>query len=224
MKYFVLLATALLISFRFFAQIIYPGAVTVGAQEMVFDYSVDKCNTIDIPDAPARAFRDASGTINLIASHYTNWRMTGSTFNSLTKDCTPVLNSDLDTDPSKFNNNEWIVATYTEDGTTVHALVHDEYVPCGNWNNCWYNGITYVSSTDGGQNFTHTTAPSHLVAASPYQSPYPTVHTPFGIFGGSNIIKKDGYYYVMVHLEAHLLQEWGVGLLRTNDLSDPASW
>ncbi len=206
------------------SQVIYPGSVTLGTPEMVFDYSVDKCNTIDIPDAPARVFRDASGTINLIASHYTTWRMTGTSFSSLTKDCSPVMTSHLDTDPSKFNNNEWIVATYTEDGTNIHALVHDEYVPCGNWNNCWYNGITYVSSTDGGQNYTHSTAPSHLVAASPYQSPYPSTHTPFGIFGGSNIIKKDGYYYVMVHLEDHLLQQWGVGLLRTNDLSDPTSW
>jgi len=63
-----------------------------------------------------------------------------------------------------------------------------------------------------------------MVAASPYQSPYPTTHTPFGIFGGSNIIKKDGYYYVLVHLEDHLLQQWGVGLIRTDNLSDPTSW
>ncbi len=196
----------------------------VGSAEMVFDYSVSKCNTIDIPDAPTRVFRDASGNLNLMASHYTSWRMTGANFTSLTKDCASVMTSDLDSDPSKFNNQEWISSTYTEDGTTVHALIHDEYVPCGNWNNCWYNGITYASSTNGGQTYSHTAAPSNLVAASPYQSPYPTVHTPFGIFGGSNIIKKDGYYYVLVHLEAHLLQDWGTGVIRTNNLSDPTSW
>ena len=219
-----LLAISLLISFTFFSQIIYPGTPTVGSVEMVFDYSVSKCNTIDIPDAPTRVFRDASGNLNLMASHYTSWRMTGANFTSLTKDCAAVMTSDLDSDPSKFNNQEWISSTYTEDGTTVHALIHDEYVPCGNWNNCWYNGITYASSTNGGQTYSHTAAPSNLVAASPYQSPYPTVHTPFGIFGGSNIIKKDGYYYVLVHLEAHLLQDWGTGVIRTNNLSDPTSW
>ena len=219
-----LLAISLLVSFTFFSQIIYPGTPTVGSVEMVFDYSVSKCNTIDIPDAPTRVFRDASGNLNLMASHYTSWRMTGANFTSLTKDCAAVMTSDLDLDPSKFNNQEWISSTYTEDGTTVHALIHDEYVPCGNWNNCWYNGITYASSTNGGQTYSHTVAPSNLVAASPYQSPYPTVHTPFGIFGGSNIIKKDGYYYVLVHLEAHLLQDWGTGVIRTNNLSDPSSW
>ncbi len=214
----------ILFSSSIFSQITYPGTPTVGAVEMVFDYSVSNCNTIDIPDAPTRIFRDATGVLNLMASHYTSWRMTGTNFSSLTKDCTPVMNSDLDTDPSKFNNQEWISSTYTEDGINVHALIHDEYVPCGNWNNCWYNGITYASSVNGGQTYTHTTAPSNLVAASPYQSPYPTVHTAFGVFGGSNIIKKDGYYYVMLHLEAHLLQEWGVGVIRTNNLSDPTSW
>lgn len=224
MKKLLLSLSILGISSSYTSQVIYPGGVTVGSQEVVFDYSVDKCNTIDIPDVPARAFRDAAGNINLIASHYTNWRMTGTDFISLGKDCSPVMSSDLNTDPSMFNNNEWIVATYTEDGTNVHALIHDEFVPCGNWNNCWYNGITYASSSDGGQTYSHTTAPSHLVAASPYESPYPTTHTPFGIFGGSNIIKKDGYYYVMVHLEDHLLQEWGAGLIRTDNLSDPTSW
>lgn len=207
-----------------FSQITYPGTPTTGTQEIVFDYSSDKCNTIDIPDAPARAFRDAGGTINLIASHYTTWRMTGTNFTSLSKDCTPVMTSHQDTDPANFNDNEWIVAPYTTDGINIHALVHNEYVPCGNPNNCWYNAITYVSSSDSGKTYTHTTAPSHLVAASPYQSPYPTTHTPFGIFGGSNIIFKDGYYYKMVQLESHLLQDWGAGIIRTNDLSDPASW
>ncbi|MFM7023535.1 MAG: hypothetical protein ACKOXB_11225 [Flavobacteriales bacterium] len=83
-----LLAIATSASFSLNAQIEYPGTVTLlGSATTVFDYSASNCNTIDIPDAPARAFRDASGKINLIATHYTNWRMTGSDFTSLTKDC-----------------------------------------------------------------------------------------------------------------------------------------
>lgn len=206
------------------SQIIYPGTPTTGTQEIVFDYTASNCNTIDIPDAPARAFRDAAGNINLIASHYTTWRMTGSDFTNLLKDCTPVMTSHEESDPETFDNREWIVAPYTTDGINIHALVHNEYVPCGNATNCWYNSITYVSSADSGRTYTHPTAPSHLVAASPYQSPYPPNHAPFGLFGGSNIIFKDGYYYKMVQLESHQLQEWGSGLIRTNDLTDPTSW
>ncbi|MES2593503.1 MAG: T9SS type A sorting domain-containing protein [Bacteroidota bacterium] len=206
------------------AQIIYPGTPVTGTSQIIFDYSVDNCNTIDIPDAPARAFRDAAGKINFIASHYNTWRMTGTSFTSLTKDCTPVMTSHQNSSPGNFNGNEWIVAPYTTDGINIHALVHNEYVPCGNANTCWYNSITYASSADSGKTYTHPTAPAHLVAASPYQSPYPTTHAPFGIFGGSNIIFKDGYYYKMVQLESKLLQEWGSGVIRTNNLSDPTSW
>ncbi len=208
------------------AQIEYPGsaAVNTGATEVVFNYDIDKCNTEDIPDVPTRVFRDASGTINLIASHFTNWRMTGNDFSSLTKDCNPIMSSHQSSNAGDFNNNEWISATYTADGKNIHALVHNEYVPCGNWNNCWYNSITYASSSDSGATFTHASAPNHLVAASPYQSPYPNTHSPFGIFGGSNIIEKDGYYYKMLQLETYQAQQWGAGIMRTNNLSDPASW
>jgi CSLREA domain-containing protein len=220
----IVLLLSLLVSIHAIAQIVYPGTPTTGTQEIIFDYSADKCNTIDIPDAPARAFRDADGTINFIASHYTTWRMTGNDFSSLVKDCTPVMTSDQDSDPATYNNNEWIVAPYTTDGINIHALVHNEYVPCGNANNCWYNSITYVSSSDSGRTYSHTTAPSHLVAASPYESPYPSTHVPFGLFGGSNIIFKDGYYYKMLQLETYQLQQWGAGIIRTNDLTDPTSW
>lgn len=220
-----LLAFALSSFFFVDAQIEYPGsATTLGSASIIFDYSTANCNQLDIPDAPARAFRDASGKINLIATHYKNWRMTGSDFTSLTKDCNMIMDSHQSSNPSDFNNNEWIMSTYTEDGVNIHALVHNEYVPCGNWNNCWYNSITYASSSDSGKTYTHPTAPNHLVASSPYVSPYPTTHSPFGIFGGSNIIKKGGYYYKLVQVEAHGVQDWGVGVLRTNNLSDPASW
>ena len=219
-----LLPCLLLSSISLISQIIYPGTPTTGTAETVFDYSVSKCHADDLPDAPARAFRNAAGKINLLASHYTSWRMTGSTFSALSKNCTSVMDSHLDSDPSKFNNKEWISSTYTTDGINIHALIHEEYVPCGDWNTCWYNAITYASSADSGKTYTHTTAPSHLVAASPYQSPYPTTHVPFGIFGGSNIIEKDGYYYKLVQLEAYKLQDYGVGVLRTTNLSDPTSW
>ncbi len=221
-----ILTLAAITSLTLNAQIEYPGYATVntGAAEIVFDYTTDKCHTEDIPDIPTRAFRDASGTINLIASHYTNWRMTGNDFNSLTKDCNAIMSSHQSSNPADFNNNEWISATYTLDGKNIHALVHNEYVPCGNWNNCWYNSITYASSSDSGATYTHAAAPSHLVASSPYQSPYPTTHSPFGIFGGSNIIEKDGYYYKMLQLETYQAQQWGAGIIRTNNLSDPSSW
>ena len=103
-----LLAFALSSFFFVDAQIEYPGsATTLGSASIIFDYSTANCNQLDIPDAPARAFRDASGKINLIATHYKNWRMTGSDFTSLTKDCNMIMDSHQSSNPSDFNNNEW---------------------------------------------------------------------------------------------------------------------
>ena len=93
MKHF-LFASFSLITTSFFAQIEYPGtASTVGSAAVVFDYSVSNCNQLDIPDAPARAYKDASGKIQLIASHYVSWRMRGNDFSSLTKDCNSIMTS-----------------------------------------------------------------------------------------------------------------------------------
>jgi len=50
-----------------------PSAITVkiiGPEEVVFDWSKDACESNDFPDVPARAFRDAWGRLQLIASHY----------------------------------------------------------------------------------------------------------------------------------------------------------
>ena len=59
----------------------YPGDVQLlGSEEIVFDWTTDACEQENIPDAPARAFRDAAGNINLSISHYHNYRMLGPDF------------------------------------------------------------------------------------------------------------------------------------------------
>jgi len=211
-----------------YGQVLYPGQVEItGPEEIVYDYSVDSCYSEDIPDVPARAFRDAEGNIQLIAGHRINYRMIGADFNSLTRDCAngPILESDYDSDPAHYNSQEWLVATYTLDGANIYAVIHNEYKPLGDqyWFYAWYNSLTFATSTDTGRSYTHATPPAHLLATIPYQ--YQEGH-PMGIFGGSNIIynPNDGYYYMLVKLEQHELQDWGVGVLRTQTLDDPTSW
>jgi hypothetical protein len=96
--------------------------------------------------------------------------------------------------------------------------------PSGDYFKCWYNAITFAKSTDRGRTYNHVEAPNHLVASVPYQ--YEADTGPWGIFEPSNIIynPKDGYYYVMLHLEKRFLQEQGTGLMRTKTLDDPTSW
>ena len=62
----------------------------------------------------------------LILSHYVNYRMTGSTLDDLTVDCTPILKSEFNADPAQYLDSSWIAATHT-DGDTIYAVVHHEY-------------------------------------------------------------------------------------------------
>jgi hypothetical protein len=210
-----------------------PNPVNIlGPEEIVFDWTTDRCETEDIPDLAARAFRDADGKVQLIATHFINRRMIGDDLASVVRDCNVIMASNKDADPSQYNDREWISAVYTQDGMNIHALVHNEYqgnahpgmCSSGSYLNCWYNSMTYASSTDMGLNYTHAPAPQHRVANIPYK--YVDGAGPYGIFAGSNIIRspQDGYYYSLLHLEKYGEQDWGMGVMRTQTLEDPTSW
>ena len=48
-----------------------------GEPEIVFDWTTDRCEDLDIPDAVARAFRDADGNVQIVATHYVGRREIG---------------------------------------------------------------------------------------------------------------------------------------------------
>jgi hypothetical protein len=204
----------------------------VGEEEVVFDWTTDRCEDLDIPDLPARAFRDDSGQVQLIAGHATNRRNIGPDLNNLTHECGIIMESDEDPDPAAFNYWEWIGATYTEDGKTIYAIIHNEYHGYGRdpecydvSGGCWYNSLTLAVSTDSGASYHHPVKPpGHLIAALPEQ--YVPGRDPYGIFHPSNIVKgKDGYYYSIWQPSVVLgTQKSGLCLVRTDDLSDPKSW
>jgi len=204
-----------------------------GAEETVFSWRHDACEPRDIPDLPARAFRNARGDVQLIAPHYINRRFTGPDLRQLRHPCPPVMTSGYDPDPAAYNDREWIAAPFSPDGRTVYALVHNEYqgnqhpgrCSSGQYQRCWYNSITLAVSRDGGRTFTDAAPPpGHLVASSPY--PYEPDSGPYGLFSPSNIVfnKGDDYYYALLRAEDYGAQQIGVCLIRTHTLSDPTSW
>jgi hypothetical protein len=200
----------------------------------VFDWSRERCAEDDIPDAPARAFRDAKRRVQLLASFYTNRRFIGRDFGHLAHPCAVVMNSGLSPDPAAFDSYEYLTATWTPNGKTVYALVHNEYrgdlvpgqCPSGYWLACWYNAITLAVSTDGGRHYLDHPWPK-LVASIPYR--YVPDTGPMLAFNPSNIIRNphDGYFYATVH-RTPLAEIPGDGggtcLMRTQDLSEPGSW
>jgi len=203
---------------------------TVGPAEVVFDWTVDRCEALDIPDLPARAFRDADGNVQLISAHLSSRRLIGPTLGEVARDCDPVMLSTHDGDPSMFSDNEWIASTHTEDGNTVYAVVHNEFhgwehglCTAGDNFACWYNSLTMAVSTDGGTSYQHAAAPPrHLVASLPY--PYEDAAGPYGVFEPGNIIKKGDAYFMFVRVDEYKSGSQRVCLLRTTNLADPASW
>jgi hypothetical protein len=209
-----------------------PPLAIEGPEETLFDYTEDACSPIDIPDSPARAFRDAQDRVHLIASHYVTRAMVGPSLDDVRHDCRLVMKSDLDGDPALFNDREWLTAPWTPDGRTVYALIHNEYqgdkhagqCPSGVYLKCWYNSLTLARSVDGGRTFDQPPPPRHLIAAVPYR--YRPDVGPFGLFQPSNIVHRtdDGYWYALIHAAAFGAQREGTCVMRTADLRDPGSW
>jgi hypothetical protein len=209
-----------------------PQLVVVGPTETIFDWSVDRCDDEDIPDLGARAFRGVDGMVTLIASHHQVRRFVGARLDDVVRDCTVIMASQLRDDPSAYADRSWLAAPYTEDGQTVHALVHNEYqghqhpgmCPHGAYEPCWYNAVTSYVSTDGGATFAPATdPPGHLVAAPQHQ--YEAGSGPYGVFEPSNIIKhSDGLYYAFLRVEEPGTHAQRICLVRTATLDDPTSW
>jgi hypothetical protein len=206
-----------------------PLVKQIGSEQTVFDWSTDRCEDLDIPDIPARAFRDSAGQVHLFASHFVTRAEVGSSLDTVRHSCAVAMGSDYYANPSYFDDRRWIGATYTPDGKTVAALLHEEYqgnthagqCPSKVYTKCWYNAITFALSTDGGKSFSQTW-PVPLVAASPYK--YVPDAGPYGLFMPSNIVYKDGYYYSIVRAEPYQAQRYGACLMRTSKPTYPASW
>jgi hypothetical protein len=204
----------------------------VGPAEVVFDWSRDRCDETDIPDLPARAFRDSTGQVQVIAAHETNRRFLGADLNHISRDCRVVMHSATDAQPSRYADRSWLAAPYTEDGKTIVALVHNEYhghehagmCPQADYFPCWYNSITLAVSDDGGASYAPAAAPpEHLVATLPQR--YVAGAGPSGVFEPSNIIKgRDGFYYVFVRIDETSSDQQRICLMRTTTVADPASW
>ncbi|MEK7507261.1 MAG: hypothetical protein AAB585_01795 [Patescibacteria group bacterium] len=214
-----------------------PGFVLVGQPEKVFAYSQDRCETLDIPDAPARTFRNADGLINLIDSHYVSYRSTGSSFANLRRDCAKIMDSAKNPDFNQFTYYEWLTAPYTLDGATVYNLVHNEWYAYLIDPRCsraspgdgWVNAITLVQSKDGGANYTRPTDYLVWKPSTPWDNSFSCTannYTRYGAFNPSNIVKKDNYYYALYQSERDPTgrYDWGTCLMRTARLDSASAW
>ena len=219
--------------------------VAVGAKEVVFDYTTDRCDDLDLPDQPARFVRAEDASLVLIDGNAPRHYLSrGADFNSLRRVCNraALVSADLRTAES-YENWEWLWVVYRV-GTRWHALIHNEFHDAVSstcrvgdpspGNPCWYNSITYAVSDDGVGTFVKPSPPQHVVAPPPdvWVPPPPGVPPPGGYYyadgyrAPTNLVRAgDGYYYSLIELFPSKFSDGrGLCVMRTDRLDDPASW
>jgi hypothetical protein len=209
---------------------------SVSYAEKVFDWSNNKCEDLDLPDTPARAFKDDSNKIQLLAVHYKAYRNIGNTFSSLSHDCDNglVFTSDNESIPDNYNNMEWLSAPFTLEGHYIYNIIHNEYHYNSDWVSNMYTTLTLASSSNRGRTYSHAAPRGHLVFSLPFKwdmSPTgPRGNPPawYGVGFTSNIIGREGYYYMFAttHYWDNTQQQWigGTCVFRTPDFRIANSW
>lgn len=176
----------------------------IGSPQVVFSYSQQACETNDIPDVPARAFRDSSGVVNLFASHYTTRRSIGSSLDNVIHKCAIGYSSHNDVTQPDYRYHEWTAAPYTLDGESVVTIIHSEWYGmlvdqnCQNPQDGWVNALTLALSTDRGATFAQ---PNDYLIRYPttlWENSFPCTRenqTRYGDFNPTNIFNDGQYYY-----------------------------
>jgi len=213
-----------------------------GPRVAVFETPKEMCDSNDVPDAMARAFRDSTGTVHLIAASTDLYQSLGPTLESATHTCDLGFRSVQDGNPAEFNDEVWIDSFYTLDGKKIAGLSHTEYhgwsfkgeCHSQNYNECEYDSDTFHISYDGGYHFEGFKAPANFVAGFPFK--YRVDRGPMGDSVDSNIVEWGGWYYAMATDSnwppncsgqtgpSRCLVQGGGSPIRTQDVFDPSSW
>lgn len=208
----------------------------------VFETPQQSCKPNDIPDAMARAFRDYTGTVHLVAASSELFQSLGPNLDSVQHSCEVGHYSAGDPNPADFNDQTWIDSFYTLDGKTIAGLTHTEYHgwahpgECHSQNDseCEYDSDTYHESKDGGYHFNSFRAPANFLAGVPYK--YQVDRGPTGYSVDTNIVQWDGWYYALATSYAwppgcsgqagpsRCLVPEGGSPIRTEDVFNVSSW
>jgi hypothetical protein len=203
----------------------------IHAEDFRLALPAKRCDSLDIPDAPIRAFRLPNGSIKAFATHYRNRALTGTTFGTLAKDCSVAYEGSLDPDPSHFDYKTWIAATWLSDDGALIALGHNEYqaqeVPgrCrfSDYPSCWYNSIVLLKSDDFGRTFHRFGTSKEAILAPDFVDTLGQGH-PRGYTSPTNLLRWGNYLYALVGYSGLEKGDTGRCLLRTELPVTANSW
>jgi hypothetical protein len=178
-----------------------------GPERVIFSQARDGCDAHDIPDAPARAFRNDAGEMVLFAPNYRNRALVGPDLEHLVRDCAVRFAAAGSPVPALLDDRTWLQAFHTDNGRDVFALASASFIPyrhampCAAGNartDCWFNGIAALASTDGGVTFAYLGEPPRQIAFPPPQ-PYDAASAdPPGFMTATNIVSWRGYLYTIL--------------------------
>jgi hypothetical protein len=182
-------------------------ATVTGPERVLFDQASSACDSSDLPDAPARAFRNAAGEVVLFAPNFKNRALIGADFDHLARDCAIRFAAAGSADPSLLDDRSWLHAFHTDDGSGVFAFASASFIPyrhgiaCeagGARTDCWYNGIAALTSDDGGATFRYLGTPPHHLAFAPPDPYSPDIASPPGFMSATNIVAWNGGLYTIL--------------------------
>ncbi len=208
-----------------------PLDLTIGVGvKVLYSWSRQRCDDEDVPDVPARAFRDYRGEVKIVATNSENHirKLQGEPL-QLRAECKVSLTSAHDGNASQYNDYRFLAATWTEDGHTIFGIVHNEYhanehVACKfhTITPCWYNSLTYAISKDGGLTFTQA-LPPNVIAAAPFRQDFDQGRHR-GFFNPTNILQWNGYWWFLSPTTGWAGQPGGTCLFRSQQIDDASSW
>ncbi|PZX17121.1 hypothetical protein LX81_01753 [Palleronia aestuarii] len=191
-------------------------AAPATAQTVLYDWSEDACARWDIPDTPARFWREEGG-VALVAGSESSRIARGPDPFTLSRDCGVVYAGGHDPDPTQNDDRAWIHSTWLRPDGRFEALAHVEYhghrhgtCLAEDYAACWRNSVIALERTDAGR---FDRRPGPPVAALPF--PYDPAQTRrTGYFNPSNIFRDGDFLHVFVFAEASGAQARGACLLR----------
>lgn len=145
--------------------------------EVVYSYQRQRCDTLTIPDSPARAYRRADGSIVMIAAHFNNRFLEGSDFHHLSLNCHVLSQGAESGDPSEFDDRFWIQSLIPLGGGRIMALASHEYMGyrhagvCekGAFPTCWYVSVVGLEGNERDLSFKLRPRDQRVIAGSNHQ-------------------------------------------------------